>query len=617
MFTTPENIAHSVASNIEQVLDKPLPTVGSEPYAMQAVGDEVDHQTRLAYSDIEAGTILLDLDEPPKGVNADVAAAMFPLAKVLRLPPNIIAETVAKSIADDSTARFIDSAEAVGPYVNVSLDRPNTIGRVLSDVFDSPAYGTNSSATGETHVLDYSAPNIAKKLGVQHLPTTIVGESLARISEANGARAVSINHLGDFGTPFGKVLLGVEKYGFDFDSADPIGQMHEIYVRIHAESKEDPETAAAAREKFMLLEKGDHELVALWSRLRELNVDENEQMYKELGIKFDATIGESYYVEAAQAITDRLLKAGIARVDEEGVVFVPGETIMEYLDDGRRIGNIVLRKRDGSTLYATRDLAAIEHRVREFEPAMIEYIVGSEQSEHFAAVFAIAGMSGIVRPETRLVHTKIGMLSGVSGKKLSSRDGTTQTMSNIMEDAYYAALASIQQRGKISDPDAQSALARVIANGAVAYPILKKDPSANTAFRDEADRAREARIAGSIQYTHARAAHILASEGAPTLDEMRQSRIDDPITDTEWRLVRAVMNYPAAVKKAGEDRSPSYVAGSVAEVAAAFNAFYEADSIRGAATRERMVARTALTQAAQITLHAGLELLNINAPREV
>lgn len=616
MFTTPNEIARSVESDIDRVHATPPPTVSSGQYAMEAVGAEINHQIQSAYPSAEAGDISLDPDDPPKNVNADVAVAMFPLARVLRSLPVDIAQTVAGHMGSDGMAHYIDSVQTVGPYVNVTLDRPTIFGKVISDVFDSPGYGTNSSATGETHVLDFSAPNIAKKLGMQHLPTTVVGESLARISEANGAKAVRINHLGDFGTPFGKVLLGVRRYGFDFSSADPIGQMHDIYVRINAEANENPATAAAAREMFKSLEEGDRDLVTLWLRLRELNIHENEQLYKELGIKFDATIGESYFVKDAHAIIDRLLETGIARVDDAGAVVVPGKTIMEYLDDDRQIGNVLLRKSDGSTLYATRDLAAIEHRVREFGPTMIEYVVGSEQREHFAAVFAIAGMSGIVRPETRLVHTKIGMLSGVSGKKLSSRDGKTQTMSDIMGAAYHSALASIQERGNVSDPDEQRTLARVVANGAVTYPILMKDPSANTAFRDEADRAKEARVAGSIQYTHARATHVLSSEGAPALDEMRQSRIDD-MTETEWRLVRAVMNYPAAVKKAGDERSPSYIAGSVAEVAAAFNAFYEANLIRDVNERDRMLARFALTQAAQTTLHTGLQLLNINAPRHM
>lgn len=617
MFRTPENIESRIASDIAETELRGMPPERDGVYTADAVALEVGSSIRSAFPDSDILT-LPDMDEPPKGIEGDVAVAMFPLSRVLRRSPRIIADTVAVHMASDAgrVGDYVDSAQAVGPYVNVVLDRSNIFAGVMSDVmdFDSSTYGHGSAMGKEVHVIDFSAPNIAKKLGIQHLPTTVVGEVLARISEANGAKAVRINHLGDFGTPFGKVLLGVERYGFDFRSTDPIGQMHQLYVRIHAEASADERVAAAAREKFMLLEQGDPELVSMWSRLRELNVAENEELYSELGVRFDTTIGESYYVEPAQSIVNRLIDSGIARTDGTGAVFVPGDTIMEYLGDGRRIGNVLLRKSDGSTLYATRDLAAIEHRIRTFSPTMIEYVVGSEQSEHFAAVFAIAGLSGLVKPETRLVHTKIGMLSGSSGKKLSSREGKTQSMADIMDDAYRTALASVQERGVVTGPDEQRALARVIANAAVSFPILRKDPSGNTTMRDQTGRAGEARTAHQIQYTHARAAQILSSEGAPTVEDMRRARYEGQITDTEWRLIKAVMDYPGSVEKAGIDRLPSHIASSTAEVAAAFNAFYEATRITGETNRDLMVARFALTMAAKSTLGAGLDTLNIGAP---
>lgn len=610
MFMPPENIQSQIDSELSVIQAAAAPQVHNEPYAKELLAHEFSNAVQQTFEK-NSVPVLLNLDQPPKGIVGDVAIAMFPLSKIVRRSPQEIANLVADSIQTQTTNS--QQVEPVGPYVNILLNRPPVLAQVLTDVKNDQLYGTNDSASGEVHVIDYSAPNIAKKLGIQHLPTTVVGESLARISHANGAKTIRINHLGDFGTPFGKVLLGVDTYGFDFDSSDPVGQMHDLYVRINAEAKNDEQVASAARKKFMQLEQGDPRLVALWSKLRELNMNENEKLYHELGIEFDATIGESYFVQPAQDLVTRLVKQGIAKAEGDNVAYVPGEAVMEYLNDGRQIGNVLLRKSDGSTLYATRDLATIQQRVKDFDPSMIEYVVGSEQSEHFIAVSAIAAMSGIAPSTLQLRHTKIGMLAGSGGKKLSSRDGKTQTMDDMLKSAYEAALADVQERGRITDPQEQKKLAQGIARGAISYPILKKDPSANTSYRTEAERAEEAKLAAQIQYAHARATSILEQNTPEGHDSFPNA---GDISDAEWRLVKAVMDFPDAVKDANIKRSPSQVAASTAEVAAAFNGFYEALSVKKMATA-RIAAGIGLTRAAQVTLQQGLGILNIPAPKKM
>lgn len=617
MNRLPESILSQVAAEElavqtriaeSEAIERPHPTGTIVDESLQVSLGESIHE--VYGTPIEA-VPELPLSDPPAHIGEafDVAAGMFPLARVVRKSPADISGEVADKI-QSAPRPYLAAVRATGPYVNMQLDRPTLYDQVIREaVSQGDAYGHSDSLAGSTVFIDYSSPNIAKRLGLQHAPTTFVGEALARINEAAGANVVRANHLGDFGTPFGKVLVGLERYGDPERLArDPVGHMHELYVRINDEAKDDDNLNEAARAAFAELERGDPRRLAQWEQLRAANILENEQLYARLGIHFDTTVGESFFADPAQDIVEELLDRGIAE-ENDGVVLVPAE----------RTGSIplVLRKSDGATLYGTRDLAALRYRTQTYHPDRIKYVVGAEQAGQLAGVFAVAEQAGLIAPG-QAQHVKLGLLANPGGKKMSSRMGMTATFEGVLDDAVATAAQSLVER--YADQPERAAdiprLAEALGIGAVAYTILRKDPGADTELSADAGAARDAGTAGYLQYTHARAGSVVRKSEMSD-DELLSGPLSFAAPQ-EWAVARAVMEYPVEVARAARSDGPHHVARSLETLAGEFSRLYQSDvSILGAPTQELRRSRVAAARAVQIVLRNGLELLTVEAPDQI
>ena len=571
----------------------------------------LDEAVAATYRDV-VNVPELTITPPPDHIKEmDLAVTTFPLARLVHAQPAAISNALAAALLEHRPA-YIETVKANGPYVNIQLDRPRVYDSVLRDaISNGEHYGHSTLAQGQVVQVDYSSPNIAKKLGLQHAPTTIVGEALARINEAVGADVIRTNHLGDYGTPFGKVLVGIERYGDPLKlAADPVGHMHELYVRINKEAKTDPSLNDEARQAFARLEQGDPATVRLWEELRAANINENNKLYERLGIKFDTTVGESYFTESAQEIVEELLESGIAHQTEDGVVVVPAANAAGI--------PLVLRKSDGTTLYATRDLAALRYRMQAYGPDRIKYVVGAEQAGQLESMFTIAALAQIIPDRARVEHIKLGLLADKSGRKLSSRNGTTVTLEEVLDTASAAAARNLQER-YASQPERLATipkLAEALGIGAVAYSILRNDPASNTILGEETGATRDAGTAGYLQYTHARAGSVV-----------RRSELKDhellsaPLSFTsaeEWAVAQAIMAFPRSVIKAADTNGPHNIARALEAVAGKFSTLYQSsDAPILTAEGELRRSRVALARAVQIVLHNGLALLNIASPEQI
>lgn len=575
----------------------------------QEIVREVESIASREYGTDATGS--LEAGNPPGHVeDADVAIAMFPLAKVARTSPARISQTVAAQFPLDGTLP-VESAVATGPYLNVRYQRGGVYDDVLADVLGrGPAYGHVATQAGKVIQIDYSSPNIAKKLGLQHAPTTIVGEALARINEAAGAHVIRTNHLGDFGTPFGKVLVGLDRYVDHAKLADdPVAHMHELYVRVNNEAKTDESMNVAARQAFAALEQGDPQTVARWESLRAANIAENQVLYDRLGVHFDTVVGESYFSDSAQEIIDELVAAGIAREEAGAVVVLPENAA----------GNpLLLRKSDGSTLYGARDLAALRYRMNRYQPDEIKYVVGAEQAEQLESVFTVAALARIIPERATASHVKLGLLADKSGKKLSSRSGMTDTLESVLDTAATSAADSLRERyaGQPERLARVPELAEMLGTGAVAYSVLRSEPGSNTVISEGTGATRDAGTAGYLQYTHARAGSVVRK--AEINDEELAASGYSYARPEEWAVAKAVMDYPMSVARAAETNGPHHVARALETVAARFSTMYQSREIPiVSADGELRRSRVALTRAVQHVLHNGLDLLGIKAPDHI
>lgn len=611
-FEMPGRIQESIDDDLNALRAKEPTTPLDHVYHSDTVVDEIQSVVHAAYTlpdNMEITPV-----QPPKGIEADLAVPAFVLAPSLKKPPVVIANEVSKSFADDPDATpTIETLQAVGPYINVGLNREASVTAVVDDTLAlGDRYGDSDAMAGQTRVIDYSSPNASKLMGFQHTRTTFVGESNARIQQANGADVIRTNYVGDYGKPTGKILLAATLYSLDLDGPDPVRQMNDLYVRIGREISADPALNDAADRFAARLEEGDPEVLSLWEKIRTLSVAENNALYDSLNIHFDTTIGESSFIHDAGQITDELLRRGIA-IEDDGAVIVPADTV-KGVTDAKTAELLMLRNSRGKTTYGSRDLAALKYRMDTYGASSVEYVVGAEQAGYLDAVFGVAALAGIIRDRDTVHHTRLGLLQNANGKKMSSRDGSAIPLIDEMAKKYSEAHASITARGVITDPREQEALAKTLGYGNIVYPIVSKDPTANIALGESGSDLGKEGTAGYVQYSHARAASVLRNLQEPL---PRTTQLGAAPTEAEWRLTKAIMDLPTAVKKAGAEYSPAPIATSVETISSAFNTFYQLDSIRNAPNQEQRLARYALTQAAEIALNKGLTLLNVGAPNKM
>ncbi|MGE7932594.1 arginine--tRNA ligase [Viridibacillus arvi] len=543
---------------------------------------------QLAKSDIE------QIIEKPKFAHlGDYAFPCFTLAKIFRKSPNIIAKEISEKISND----FIEKVEAVGGYVNIFLKQSEISKGVLSSIVSSQsAYGQKKHGEGQTITIDFSSPNIAKPFSMGHLRSTVIGNAVANIAEKNGYEVVRINHLGDWGTQFGKLIVAYHLWGNkELIEQSPVRELLKIYVKFHEVAEQDDSLNDQARAAFKKLEQGDEEALQLWQWFRKASLKEFEQVYALLGIRFDSYAGEAFYNDKMDRVVKLLAEQGLLE-ESDGAMVVNLENMPPCL----------IKKTDGTTLYATRDLAAALYRNETYNSTKSFYVVGNEQSLHFKQLFNVLEKMEYGWAK-ELQHIPFGMMLK-DGKKMSTRKGKVVLLEEVLNDAIQLAGKNIEEKNP--NLKQKEEIAKVVGTGAVIFHDLKNHRMNDIEFSLEEMLNFEGETGPYVQYTHARICSILRKGQYNT--EISQF---DGLSDEAWPVVISLKGFPEVVAKAFELADPSQIAKYLIELSRAFNKYYAHTRIlEDDAT---MNVKLTLCASVAIVLEEGLRLLGIQAPEEM
>lgn len=534
---------------------------------------------------------------PKNSQLGDFAFPTFRLAKQLHQAPVKIAQNLAKEVDSSQFAQVC----AQGPYVNFFLQRKDIAATTIEEVikqknnFGNSTVGANSVVT-----IDMSSPNIAKPMSMGHLRSTVIGNSIALILDKLNYHPVKINHLGDWGTQFGKLMVAYKKWGSEADvKKDPITNLQKYYVKFHKLDKEHPELDEEAREWFKKLENGDEEATQLWQWFRSESLKSFMKVYDELGIKFDSYNGEAFYNDKMDEILDLLEHKGLLQ-ESKGA---------EIVDLGSDLPPALIKKSDGATLYITRDLAAALYRKRTYHFKKSLYVVGSEQSIHFEQLKAVLAKMGFTWAQD-IEHIKFGLITA-NGKKLSTREGRVILLENVLHDSVQLAQEQIAEKNPTLANKEQ--VAHAVGVGAVIFHDLKNNRTDNFDFNLEEVVRFEGETGPYVQYTHARAMSILRKAAPQAQDETAVFNTD--VDDVTWEILKQLANFPETVQQAAQLREPSVIAKYALRLAKSFNHYYAQTKVL--VDDDQLAARLNLVQAVAIVLKEALRLLGVQAPDEM
>ncbi|KRM18828.1 arginyl-trna synthetase [Ligilactobacillus hayakitensis DSM 18933 = JCM 14209] len=554
----------------------------------QAIQAAVDNQLSM-------DEILEKIENPKTLELGDYAFPAFILAKTLKKAPQLIAAEIVEKINKDG----FEKIEAVGPYVNFFLDKKKFSKEVLEVILANGSnYGNQNLGNNGNVPIDMSSPNIAKPMSMGHLRSTVIGNSLGLLLEKTNYNPVRINHLGDWGTQFGKLIVAYRLWGSEEEvKADPINNLLKYYVKFHQEDVEHPELDDQAREVFKKLEEGDEESLELWKWFREESLKKFTEVYDRLGISFDSYNGEAFYNDKMEEVAEILEQKGLLK-ESQGAEIVDLE---KY-----NLNPALIRKSDGSTLYITRDLAAALYRYRTYDFVKSLYVVGMEQTNHFKQLKAVLNEMGYDWAD-EIHHIPFGLITS-GGKKLSTRSGRVILLEEVLDDA--VKLANQQINEKNPDLQDKKAVAEAVGVGAVVFHDLKNERVNNFDFNLEEVVRFEGETGPYVQYSHARAMSILRKANVTNFGN------DMEISDTNaWATLRLLEDFPNTVNKAVEDYEPSVIAKYSIHLAKAFNKYYANSRILE--EDDEKMARLALVKSVATVLKESLRLLGVKAPNEM
>ncbi|MBK3496441.1 arginine--tRNA ligase [Viridibacillus sp. YIM B01967] len=553
---------------------------------VETLFDAVDGQ--LAKADIER------FIEKPKHTHlGDYAFPCFALAKIFRQSPT----NIAKEVSEKMVNSIIEKVEAVGGYVNIFLKQSEISKTVLSNIVTfRSAYGQQEQGENQTITIDFSSPNIAKPFSMGHLRSTVIGNALANISEKNGYEVVRINHIGDWGTQFGKLIVAYHLWGKkELIEQSPVRELLKIYVKFHDEAERDDTLNDQARAAFKRLEQGDDEAMRLWHWFREASLKEFEQVYALLGIRFDSYAGEAFYNDKMNRIVDLLAEKELLE-ESDGAMVVNLENMPPCL----------IKKTDGTTLYATRDLAAALYRHETYKSEKSFYVVGNEQSLHFKQLFNVLEKIGYEWAR-ELQHIPFGMMLK-DGKKMSTRKGKVVLLAEVLDEAIELAEKNIEDK----NPKLQhkEEIAKIVGTGAVIFHDLKNHRLNDIDFSLEEMLNFEGETGPYVQYTYARICSLLR-KGQYNDQECKF----EGLSEEAWPVIITLKEFPEVVTKAFELADPSQIAKHLIELSRAFNKYYAHTRILE--EDATMQAKLTLCSSVAIVLKEGLRLLGIQAPEEM
>ncbi len=539
------------------------------------------------------------LETPPNPDMGDVAFPCFKLAKTMRKAPNMIAASLAPALGEiDGISRI----EPMGGYINFFADKTSFARTTLERVLDEGArYGGSDIGSGKTVCLDYSSINIAKPFHIGHLSTTAIGNALRRIYDHLGYKTVSINHLGDWGTQFGKMILAYKLWG-DKETVEKGGvrAMMQLYVRFHDEAEKDDSLNDSARAWFKRIEQHDPEAVEIFEWFKAITLKEVGKTYDLLGIKFDSYAGESFYEDKMQPVIDELREKHLLKVDN-------GASIVD-LSEYSMPPCLILRS-DGATLYATRDLAAAIYRKNTYDFDKLLYVVAYQQSLHFKQIFKVLELMGKDWVKD-CVHVSFGMVSLTDGT-LSTRHGRVVFLEDVLNAAIEKTLDVIKK--KSPDLEDKETVARQIGVGAVVWGVVYNGRIKDIVFSWDKALNFDGETGPYAQYTHARCCSVLRKAGGYDRAKIDYSALSDEASSA---LVKAIAEFPSAVSEAAEKYEPYIISRSVINVCSCFNKFYYDNRIMDENEGVRN-ARLALTDAARNAIKTGLYLVGLEAPEKM
>ena len=558
----------------------------------------MDYKVKVAelikqHVDLEIETIEKLIEIPPKPEMGDYAFPCFQLSKVMRKAPNMIAEELKNTMCTDGFERI----ENLGPYVNFFVDKgvfaENTIKKVLED---GDSYGASNIGEGKTVCVEYSSPNIAKPFHVGHLFTTAIGNALYKMFQKQGYNTVGLNHLGDWGTQFGKLISAYDRW-VDEEALEksPIDELLRIYVKFHEEAEKDPSLEDEARANFKALETGDEKATALWTRFRDLSLKEFERVYDILGVKFDSLAGEAFYNDKMDVVVNELKEKKLL-VESNGAQVV-------MLDEYNMPPCIVL-KGDGASIYATRDLAAAMYRKKTYDFHKCVYVVGSPQALHFKQVFKVLELANHDWAKD-CVHVGFGLVK-FADRKLSTRNGSIVLLDDLLREAVEKTMEVINEKNP--DLENKEEVAKKIGVGAVIFTYLKNSREKDIVFDWKEILSFDGETGPYVQYSYARGNSILnkGNECTGTVDYSKLS------SKEEFELVKSIANFNNAITLSLEKLEPSILTRYVIEVAKGFNKFYNAHSVLNLEDEDLKATRLNLVKATLQVLKNGLELLGID-----
>ncbi len=546
---------------------------------------------------LEEITALIEV--PPNKEMGDYAFPCFKLAKIFRKAPNAIAEDLAGKIqpTDD-----INKIVNLGGYVNFFVNKESLAKKVINQVLsEKENYGKSEFGKGKTVVVEFSSPNIAKPFHIGHVRTTVIGNALSKIYQSQGYHVEKLNHLGDYGTQFGKLIVAYKLWG-DKQAVekDPIKELLKLYIRFHDEAEAKPEMEDEAREWFTKLENGDQEAKDLWQWFRDESLKEFSRVYDLLDIDFDSYVGESFYSDKMPAVIEELKEKNLL-VESDGAMIVD-------LEDSK-LPPALIQKRDGSTLYLTRDLASAFYRKKIYNFDKSIYVVGAQQELHFKQCFEIIKRMGYDWYKD-MVHVQFGMVALEEGT-MSTRKGRVVFLEDVLNQAINRTRQIIEEK----NPDAENIdeVAKAVGVGAVVFQELSNSRIKDYTFSWDRTLSFEGETGPYVQYTHARCCAVLRKADQPVSADINYEALSD---QDAADVLSVLETFNKSIMTAMKKNEPHIVTRFVLDLAQAFNKFYHNSPIL-VEDADLRAARLALVEATRQTIENALKILGMKAPQKM
>lgn len=537
------------------------------------------------------------IEKPKNQQHGDLAFPCFTLAKIKRKSPNSIAQELSEKIQSPT----IEKVDVVGAYINIFLNKKIVSEDTIAEITkQQEKYGALNIGNYRPVTIDLSSPNIAKPFSMGHLRSTVIGNSLAFIVEKCGYKPIRINHIGDWGTQFGKLITAYKLWGeAEKVKLNPIKELLTLYVKFHDEAESDPSLVEQGRNWFKKLEDGDEEATSLWQWFRDESLKEFSRIYELMNVQFDSFAGEAFYNDKMDRVVKQL---------EEKKLLVESEQaqVVELIDE--ELPPCLIKKSDGATLYATRDLAAALYRKENYDFDLSLYVVGNEQSLHFKQLMAVLEKMGYSWA-SKMVHIPFGMMLK-DGKKMSTRKGKVVLLEEVLNESIAMARYNIEEKNpNLTNKDT---VAKQVGVGAVMFHDLKNFRMNDIEFSLEEMLRFEGETGPYVQYTYARACSILRKGN---WEIAKAVPVSSPSWEKEWKVVSLLTEFTGAIKRAYEQFDPSQIAKYIVDLAQAFNKYY--GDVKILEDNVEQQARLALVYSVTIVLKEGLRLLGIEAPEEM